>query len=291
MISSDTLAELYMQACEIDVQAFKPGNVSIYSAGHDMEVEDFRRSYQVSAEGICHPGYTLGERIFYAVKATREAVGCNTNLGIILLCAPVIHTFLNDKNIVSLHESLKKQLSVTTIEDAEWMFKAIALAAPGGLGTSDQADVQTTPTITLLDAMKIAQQRDKIAELFVTDYRDIFDYCILMYNCGIKRFGTPNWAALSVYLGALSCFPDSHIERKYGGEFTPWVKSESARMLAKYQSTRDPESLIPVLHDVDAAFKAKGINPGTSADITVATVLTVFLEKELMNSFINPAGS
>ena len=33
---------------------------------------------------------TVGERILSAVQATQEAVGLNTNLGIILLCAPMI---------------------------------------------------------------------------------------------------------------------------------------------------------------------------------------------------------
>jgi triphosphoribosyl-dephospho-CoA synthase len=55
-----------------------------------MTVEDFRISAQQSAEPITRAANGLGERIYYAVKATREAVGCNTNLGIILLCAPLL---------------------------------------------------------------------------------------------------------------------------------------------------------------------------------------------------------
>src|SRR5664279_5781975 len=88
--SSQQLGELYCQACEVDVQAFKPGNVSVYADGHDMSVADFRLSAKVSTEPLCNFDYSLGEKIYYAVKATREAVGCNTNLGIILLCAPLI---------------------------------------------------------------------------------------------------------------------------------------------------------------------------------------------------------
>ncbi|MFI3185897.1 MAG: triphosphoribosyl-dephospho-CoA synthase, partial [Methylococcaceae bacterium] len=43
------IAELYLQACEVDVLAFKPGNVSVYAEGHDMTVADFRLSAEVSA--------------------------------------------------------------------------------------------------------------------------------------------------------------------------------------------------------------------------------------------------
>jgi triphosphoribosyl-dephospho-CoA synthase len=36
---------------------------------------------------------------------------------------------------------------------------------------------------------------------------------------------------------------------------------------------------MPMLHRLDQTFKAKRINPGTTADLTVATLLVVFLEK------------
>ncbi len=87
MINQAELINLYKQACEIDIKAFKPGNVSVYNDGHDMTVDDFLLSAEVSAPNITNPDYSLGEKIYYAVKATRKAVGCNTKLLIILLCA------------------------------------------------------------------------------------------------------------------------------------------------------------------------------------------------------------
>ena len=128
------LEQLYQQACEVELQAFKPGNVSIYSAAHDMTVEDFRLSAEVSASPLCNPAYSLGEKIFYAVKATREAVGCNTNLGIILLCAPLIQAVEYCKSGITLRQALNQVLANTTLSDADWTFKAIDLAAPAGLG-------------------------------------------------------------------------------------------------------------------------------------------------------------
>ena len=74
MITPEQLAEAYKQACEIELQAFKPGNVSVYSEGHDMTVEHFRISAEASAPAISNPDYSLGEKIYFAVKATREAV-------------------------------------------------------------------------------------------------------------------------------------------------------------------------------------------------------------------------
>ena len=89
-ISPVKLQQAYLEACESELQAFKPGNVSVHSAGHDMTVEDFRRSAGASALPLCDPALSLGGRIYRAIAETRKAVGCNTNLGIVLLAAPLL---------------------------------------------------------------------------------------------------------------------------------------------------------------------------------------------------------
>ncbi|MFA6162263.1 MAG: triphosphoribosyl-dephospho-CoA synthase, partial [Methylobacter sp.] len=254
MISPQQLSDLYQQACEVDVQAFKPGNVSVYAEGHDMVVADFRTSAKVSATPLCNPDYSLGEKIYYAVKATREAVGCNTNLGIILLCAPLIqavsHTtaWTQDDCMdaggratqgavaeveqrreqlrhsgLTLRQAVSEVLSKTTIEDADWVFKAIKLASPGGLGDSGEQDVNEKASVTLTEAMKIASTKDRIAWQYVTDYKDIFDFSVLRYTGSFNRWGDLNWAAVSVYADLLCQFPDSHIERKYGDQYSEMV--------------------------------------------------------------------
>jgi triphosphoribosyl-dephospho-CoA synthase len=42
-----------------------------------------------------------------------------------------------------------------------------------------------------------------------------------------------------------------------------------------------PEDAMPVLRQVDEEFKSSGINPGTTADLTVACLLAVRLERLL----------
>ncbi len=275
----EVLRGLYCQACEIELQAFKPGNVSVYSEGHDMTVDDFRISSDVSSSPITDPCYSLGEKIYYAVKATRDAVGCNTNLGIILLSAPLIHAMQTRQKQQSLRQSLQLVLQNTTIDDADWVFRGITLASPGGLGDSDQADVSEKPSVTLLEAMEIAQHKDRIAYQFTSSYKDIFEFTILLYNSILAKFGNFNWAALAVYAAMLARYPDSHIERKFGPQYSGWVSEKMQEVQQALADTDNPESLMPFLHEVDQEFKAKGINPGTTADITVATVLVLFLEQ------------
>ena len=283
MISPQQLSELYQQACEVELQAFKPGNVSVYADGHDMTVADFRVSAEVSAVPLCNPGYSLGEKIYYAVEATREAVSCNTNLGIILLCAPLIQAFTYMHSTMSLRQALNRVLTTTTLEDAEWVFKAIKLASPGGLGRSDEQDVSEKPSVNLAETMRLASIKDRIALQYVTDYQDIFDFAVLVYYNAVSKWGNKGWAAVSVYTGLLSQFPDSHIERKYGDQYSEMVSSKMSQLSNELSKIENPEHALPLLYGMDQELKAKGVNPGTMADMTVATVLTVFLEDVILN--------
>ncbi len=279
MITQQQLIDLYEQACEVELQAFKPGNVSVYNDGHDMTVEDFRISYTVSSFSITNPDYSVGEKIYYAVKATREAVGCNTNLGIILLCAPLLQAAVDLKKGQSLRDALKCLLNNTSSKDADWVFKAIILAAPGGLGDSESEDVNQQATVTLIEAMGIAAHKDRIAYQFPSYYKDIFEFTFFVYNSSFAKFGDRNWAALSVFSALLSRYPDSHIERKYGTQYSDWVAEQMTKVHNALTTADNPELLIPMLHSIDQAFKGKAINPGTTADMTVATVLVCLLEQ------------
>ena len=272
------LMALYQRACEVELQAFKPGNVSVYAAGHDMTVEDFRLSARVSAEPITNPQYSLGEKIYYAVKATRDAVGCNTNLGIILLCAPLMQAAQQHVLDLPFRNVLAGVLERTTVADAEWAFRAIALAAPGGLGDSEEQDVGKRPEITLTEAMRIAEKKDRIALQYTTNYSDVFDFAVLCYNWKVCLCGE-EWAAVAVYAGLLSKYPDSHIERKYGNKFNKLVASKMTLVNDLLSRTDKPEQLEVLLRKIDAEFKKLGINPGTTADLTVATLLTVFMDQ------------
>lgn len=280
------LEQLYQQACEVELQAFKPGNVSIYSAAHDMTVDDFRLSAKVSATPLCNPNYSLGEKIFYAVKATREAVGCNTNLGIILLCAPLIQAVSYCTAGVTLRQALHQVLENTTLADADWAFKAIDLAAPAGLGDVAEQDVKTAASVTLTEAMKLASSKDRIALQYLTDYKDIFDFAVFRYNRTLLRWGNHHWAAVAVYADLLSHYPDSHIERKYGDQYTEMVASRMIQLSYELSNTDNPDLIVPLLHNIDQELKSKRVNPGTTADMTVATVLTVFLEDFISNKFL-----
>ena len=113
------------------MQAPKPGNVHVFAAGHGMEAKDFIDSAHVAAVPLATPGIDVGARIFAAVEATFARVGQNTNLGIILLCAPLAQAALDFPG-EDLPLGVARVLKGLTRADAELAFKAIARANPGG---------------------------------------------------------------------------------------------------------------------------------------------------------------
>ena len=278
------LIQAWLEACECELNAFKPGNVSIYSDADDMTVDDFRISAVASAPFITDPTLSLGEKIFHAVQATRIQVGCNTNLGIILLCAPLLQAMQLTRHTGKLQERLCYVLDTTTQNDTQWTYRAIQLAAPGGLGQSTQQDVYSPPDVTLTEAMRLANHRDHIAYQYNTRYSTVFEIALVQYHLTLNRWDDECWTALAVFLDLLRHIPDSHIERKFGKQHTPKVAARAAFLFKKLSTVTNPESIFPELRAVDTEFKSEGINPGTTADLTVACLLSARLEALLAYS-------
>ena len=86
---SEEISRGFLDACLAELDALKPGNVHRLAAGHNMSVDDFVASAEAAAPIMGETRLAVGERIRRAVEATRKAVGQNTNLGIVLLAAPL----------------------------------------------------------------------------------------------------------------------------------------------------------------------------------------------------------
>lgn len=278
------VAEQVRLLCVAEVMAFKPGNVSIASDGHGMCANDFIASAAAVAAVIAAPALNVGQRIFRAVEATRAAVGCNTNLGIILLIAPLVEAALQSSNEIRLRARLEAVLGALEMEDARHAFRAIRLAAPGGLGASARHDVHLEPTVTLLEAMAEAQNGDRIAFQYASGYQDIFEFGAVRFRQARSRHGI-EWALVSTYLGFLARFPDTHVVRKFGSEAAASVSRDAVWLDRVFLQTDAPERLLPHLHEMDRTLKAAGVNPGTSADLTVASALATVLEDALNSCF------
>lgn len=284
-INSEDLAKAIRDACELEVTALKPGNVSSYRAGHGMTAADFL----VSAEAIASPmtarDSSIGERIFNSVVATRGCVGCNTNLGIILLFAPIVHAALFPEPERSLKTRVNRHLATLDLMDAELAFKAICLASPGGLGNVSRHDVRRSAEVTLLHAMREAKARDLVARQYANGYRDVFEVGVRSARSALARWHSPEWMAVAVYLAYLARFPDSLIARKRGMAAAREVSATARIFAAKLSAEPRPVTLVPALLAWDEQLKNAGLNPGTSADLTAATLLALKAQEKLLGEF------
>ena len=267
------LAQTFNAACIAELQAIKPGNVHIFADGHGMVLQDFIESAKAVSSVIAQPNLTLGERIISSVKATHHSVNCNTNLGIILLCAVVIQANIAvDASKSNLEVRIQNVLNRLTIQDAELAFQAITLANPAGLNDSEH-DVRAPAQITLLQAMQAAQHRDLIARQYSNGFVDIFNIGLTSYQAAMTRWQNPTWATTFVYLSFLAVFLDSHIMRKFGYSIAKQVQHEAVQHLKVFTKIENPKTYLRSLMLWDKDLKLRSINPGTSADLTVATLL------------------
>jgi triphosphoribosyl-dephospho-CoA synthase len=275
-LKPEAIARSFLDACLAELDALKPGNVHRVSDGHRMTVADFAASAEVAAPLIGRQGLAVGTRIRLAVEATRRAVGQNTNLGIILLAAPLAGAALDVKG-GDLESRLHRILAALSVDDAREAYWAIRETKPGGLGQAPQHDVASEPKVSLLEAMRAAEARDRIAWNYTHDFADIFTLGLTWLAHGLERWGEPSWAVTRVYLGFLAHLPDTLIERKFGTRTATLVREEAEPIEASLTECQSPEAMTAPLAAFDRALKERGLNPGTSADLTVATLFAASL--------------
>lgn len=276
-----SLAQL---ACLLEVSAPKPGNVSPGVGFGDATYEDFL----ASAAAIGHPLGTaatrpLGDTILLAIQATRRWTGTNTNLGIVLLLAPLARAASLIKGsaavipAVTLRDAVGDVLAATSVDDARAAYAAIRLAAPGGLGSAESQDVAGEPNVTLTDAMRLAAGRDGIAREYATDFHATFEIAAPAL-CTARTDGLSwNDAIVETFVTLLAAQPDSHIARRAGLALARDVTSQAAtvKRLGGVRTAAGRSAI--ARFDASLRDERHRANPGTTADITAASIFVVLL--------------
>jgi triphosphoribosyl-dephospho-CoA synthase len=270
----------FLRACRLDVETAKPGNVSVSYPGHGMTASQFIASADAAANALFAPGAPVGTRILDAVSRTRETAGCNTNLGIVLLVAPLaaaLEIHGADICVTAWRTATERVLATLDLDDTRAAYRAIALANPGGLGDAPEQSVHDLPSVDLRIAMTLAAGRDSIARQYANGFRDVFETGLETVRRA-QRSGHSQPATaitLDVFLAFLSGWPDSHIVRKHGLPVAQSVTREARKRqdaIHRALARGGVANELLALGQWDAELKAQGINPGTSADLTVATM-------------------
>ncbi len=269
------LAELVRIACQLECEARKPGNVHPEASFADLTYRDFFRSAEVIAPALARAGTIgVGQAIYDAVKATRDAVGTNTNLGMILLLAPLAAI----PDSLRCQEGIHLVLNAMSSDDTRLVYAAIRLAQPGGLGKVEQEDVSSEPTGTLLNAMKLAADRDLIARQYSNGFADVLGFG---RDCFLSAQATEaDWeqAVIKTQLQLMARYPDSLIARKCGIDVALESQIRARNVLSTMQTSQSRAEM----KEFDEWLRADGHrrNPGTTADLIAAILFAVLRDGE-----------
>lgn len=265
-------------ACLFEVSVEKPGNVSPRGGFIDARFEDFAASAVAIGPALRDAGLaTVGETIARAAADTRRLVATNTNLGMILLLAPLARAAARLEAGGDLRAALGRVLADLTVQDARLAYEAIRAASPAGMGEVDRHDVgEDDVTVTLRETMDAARERDSIAREYVTDFEIAFTL-----GAGTLRRCWQDGAAFSdavvtAFLTILAEVPDTLIARKNGADVAEGVSRRAAQVLAVGGSLSDQGRARLAELARELGDEAHALNPGTTADL-VAASLFVFL--------------
>jgi triphosphoribosyl-dephospho-CoA synthase len=280
-------------ACLLEASAPKPGNVSPGRPFADLAYEDFLAGAAAIGEPLAGAASRpLGLTIRLAVEVSARWTRSNTNLGIVLLLAPLAQALVRLKPDTTpeattahvrsgfsrtLREELRRVLDETTVDDARDVYAAIRCASPGGLGTVDDQDVAEEPTQTLQQVMRLAAGRDAIAREYATAFELTFDVGVQAIERA--RHDRLSWddAVVETFLTLLAAGADTHVARRGGAALASEVTRQAREALdaggvrsaagrdaiaAMDRRLRDPRHLA---------------NPGSTADLTAAALFVMLL--------------
>jgi triphosphoribosyl-dephospho-CoA synthase len=271
-------------ACVFEVLAEKPGNVTRTRDCAGLRLEQFLVSAAAVGPAFGSASTTsVGEMIRDGADHTKTLAGVNTNVGILLMLAPLAKA-ASQGDPADLRASLARVLAELTVEDSRLAFASIVKAAPHGMDTVEEGDIRDTEvTITLREAMGLARDRDTLAAQYVTDFELVFQG-----RDELKRLldqGRPlSQAVVQTYLTILASVPDTDIARKTDMDTARSISAEAAEALKlggvfSEQGRQAVERFDRLTRDENRLY-----NPGTTADLMAGALFALLVSYETPES-------
>jgi triphosphoribosyl-dephospho-CoA synthase len=295
----ELIAKIAQIASVLEVSGHpKPGNVHRTQDFDDMVFEDFlisgvvigdlmkkvaERGDRYRRDDSLHE-IRLGEIIKEAVLETDKWIGNNTNLGIVLLLAPLCASAGMSRNLNELRNNVGRIMEATTSQDAINFYDAINTADAGGMGEQEELDVADS------------EARDKIIKENINMYKvlqmsskwDLLSYELtnrmpITFGIGFPTFRATkmeygiNKATVQTFLTILSKKQDTLISRKYGDDMAKLVSADADSILQSGGILNPQGELL--LREFDKQLLRNKLNPGTTADITAASIMVAYLDE------------
>jgi triphosphoribosyl-dephospho-CoA synthase len=250
----------------LEASAAKPGNITPAHDFSDTTYVDMVRSALALGSAFAREyGRGVGELIASGVQATARVTDANTNLGIVLLFAPLVRAAATREGQETLRAATERVLAQLDVDDATAAFAAIVEARPGGLGEAPEHDVRAPASVSLRAAMAAAAHRDSIASEYATGYAIVFDDGLPLLAGALRDRASTLDAIVSLYVGLLAARPDTLIERKAGA-------AAARAVTAAAREVRGGTLSLAALDDSLRGDEHR-LNPGTTADLVAGTLL------------------
>ena len=127
--------------------------------------------------------------------------------------------------------------------------------------------------VLVKDSLEFAKPFTFIFFRFIIATLAILPFIFLKKEDGFfKNFNNDENATTALFLDLISVVPDSLIARKYGIDKAKEVSSKFLELSKEYSCSKNPNSLNNQLLLMDSELKIQGLNPGTTADVVVASI-------------------
>lgn len=275
-------------ACLLEVRAPKAGNVSPGNPISDLTEESFETASEIAAQRWFNSREANGEAPAlsrWILDSTRETVGrlnTNVNLGILLMTGPLLASDSQSPENRLPRDTWRSRagdaLSSLSTGDSQSLYDAINLAAPGGMGESDEMDLKRPAPDSFLDAMTHAAPRDRIARNYADGFRDLFDTVTPTVESCLDNHASILDGICEAHLRLLASEPDSLIVRKFGLELARSVQQRAEEALGSPEDRAAFDSFLRKGgHDLQNEWSP--INPGTTADLIAAGLYILLRER------------
>jgi triphosphoribosyl-dephospho-CoA synthase len=295
------VSKCLQMAILFEVSANKPGNVNFVVGFEGTHIEHFLASAVAAApsfEEAAKRGIAVAEGrlrldevgVGQLMKDCVADIGAwqtggNTLLGTVILFMPIavaagMTPMKSDAfDLVALRKNTKSVVECTTAEDAVRLYETIEIANPSGLNGAPDLDVKDPRSktrlikenVSLFEVFKIAASYDDVCSEWVRNYPITFDLAYPYLMDQLKKTGL-NTAIVHTFLKVLAERPDTFIARKIGKAKAQRVSEEARKVLelGGVETQIGRESIVKF--DKKLRYSGNDYNPGTTADITAATL-------------------
>jgi triphosphoribosyl-dephospho-CoA synthase len=169
-----------------------------------------------------------------------------------------------------------------SFDDTRHVYEAIRISAAAGLGHVEKASVfdDPAPELTLVEAMRLASERDLVARQYCNDFADVFRIAAWIEH-GVERGWSREAAIVRGHIRQMANEPDSLIRRKLGPQVAEQAQAMAERVLDA--GLPGDDAYERGLADLDFWLRSDGHrrNPGTTADLIAAALFVLLREGRL----------